>query len=71
MNELNLPVTGLMCIPPLEDEPSTHFGLLRTIAERHNLANLSIGMSNDYQLAAAMGATHLRIGTAIFGERNA
>ncbi len=64
-----LPVTGLMCIPPLEDEPAPHFALLREIAARHGLPHLSMGMSKDYGIAAALGATHVRIGTALFGPR--
>jgi pyridoxal phosphate enzyme (YggS family) len=67
--ELSLKLTGLMCIPPVDDDPSLHFALLKKLANRHNLANLSMGMSNDYALAASMGATHIRVGTAIFGER--
>jgi hypothetical protein len=62
-------VTGLMCIPPVGEEPSLHFALLREIAARHGLKNLSMGMSADYEIAIAFGATHVRVGTAIFGER--
>lgn len=69
VKELALPVAGLMCIPPLEENPAPHFALLKKLAEEHNLPHLSMGMSGDYALAAAMGATHVRIGTAIFGER--
>ena len=68
-DELGLPVIGLMCIPPLEEEPSPHFALLREIARRNGLSGLSMGMSADYELAVRLGATHVRIGTAIFGER--
>jgi len=64
-----LPVVGLMCIPPLDQEPSPHFALLREIARRHGLSELSMGMSADYEIAIRLGATHVRIGTAIFGER--
>jgi len=64
-----LPVVGLMCIPPAEDDPTLHFALLREIAKRHGLANLSMGMSGDYELAVQLGATHVRVGTAIFGAR--
>ena len=64
-----LPVVGLMCIPPLDQEPSPHFGLLREIARRHQLPELSMGMSADYEIAIRLGATHVRVGTAIFGER--
>ena len=66
---LELPVIGLMCIPPFDEEPSLHFALLREIARRHGLANLSMGMSADYPVAIAFGATHVRVGTAIFGRR--
>jgi pyridoxal phosphate enzyme (YggS family) len=64
-----LPVDGLMCIPPLDQEPSPHFALLREIARRHTLPGLSMGMSADYEIAIRLGATHVRVGTAIFGER--
>lgn len=67
---LNLPVVGLMCIPPVGEEPSLHFGLLREIARRHGLAGLSMGMSADYPVAVAFGATHVRVGSAIFGARD-
>lgn len=67
--EYGLPVGGLMCIPPIDDEPSLHFALLRKIAERNGLSELSMGMSGDYRIAIAFGATLVRIGTAIFGER--
>jgi len=66
---LHLPVIGLMCIPPLDQEPSPHFALLREMARRHGLAELSMGMSADYEIAIRLGATHVRVGTAIFGER--
>lgn len=69
VDELKLPVRGLMCIPPVDDEPSLHFALLREIARRHDLPWLSMGMSADYQVAIAFGATHVRVGTAIFGTR--
>jgi pyridoxal phosphate enzyme (YggS family) len=64
-----LAVEGLMCIPPAEDPPSPHFALLRTIADRHGLRVLSMGMSADFEAAIQLGATHVRIGTAIFGAR--
>jgi PLP dependent protein len=67
---LDLPIKGLMVIPPINEEPSLHFGLLRKIAQRNGLAGLSMGMSNDFESAIAMGATHIRVGSAIFGERN-
>jgi hypothetical protein len=68
-HEMNLPVVGLMCIPPADDEPSLHFALLAEIARRHGLDKLSMGMSADYEIAIKLGATHVRVGTAIFGER--
>lgn len=67
---LGLPVVGLMCIPPMGEEPSPYFALLRTIAERNGLAELSMGMSGDYEAAVELGATMVRVGTAIFGERD-
>jgi PLP dependent protein len=69
--EYQLPVVGLMCIPPAEDHPAPHFALLGEIAKRHGLAQLSMGMSGDYELAIQFGATHVRVGTAIFGVREA
>ena len=67
--ELDLPIVGLMCIPPIEEEPSLHFALLAKIAERNGLSGLSMGMSSDFERAIALGATHIRVGSAIFGER--
>ena len=67
---LDLPIKGLMVIPPINEEPSLHFGLLRKIAHRNGLTGLSMGMSGDFESAIAMGATHIRVGSAIFGERN-
>ena len=67
---LDLPIKGLMVIPPIHEEPSLHFGLLRKIAHRNGLEGLSMGMSSDFESAIAMGATHIRVGSAIFGERN-
>jgi PLP dependent protein len=64
-----LVIDGLMCIPPADDEPALHFALLREIARRNGLALLSMGMSGDFECAIRFGATHLRIGSAIFGER--
>lgn len=64
-----LTVSGLMCIPPAEDPPSAHFGLLAATARRHALPILSMGMSADYPAAIQMGATHVRVGSAIFGAR--
>jgi hypothetical protein len=66
-----LQVDGLMCIPPLEEAPAPHFTLTAKIAARNGLRLLSMGMSADFPVAIAMGATHVRIGTAIFGERAA
>ncbi len=66
---LDLPLRGLMCIPPVEEEPSLHFALLARIAERNGLSGLSMGMSGDFETAIALGATHVRVGSAIFGER--
>ncbi len=68
-NDLGLPVIGLMVIPPLEEEPSLHFALLAKIARRNGIARLSMGMSADYEIAVQFGATHVRVGSAIFGER--
>jgi pyridoxal phosphate enzyme (YggS family) len=66
---LNLPVRGLMCIPPVDEEPSLHFALLAKIAARNGLSGLSMGMSGDFESAIALGATHIRVGSAIFGAR--
>ncbi len=68
-DELGLPVEGLMCIPPLDEEPALHFALLREIARRNGLKSLSMGMSADFETAIRFGATHVRVGTAIFGPR--
>jgi pyridoxal phosphate enzyme (YggS family) len=68
-DEFGLSVKGLMCIPPVDEEPSLHFALLREIAHRNGLSGLSMGMSGDYQVAIAFGATLVRVGTAIFGAR--
>ena len=67
--EWGLPIEGLMCIPPAEDPPSPHFALLGMIAARHGITTLSMGMSGDYEAAIQMGATHVRLGSAIFGAR--
>jgi pyridoxal phosphate enzyme (YggS family) len=64
-----LPVAGLMCIPPADVEPAPYFALLAKLARRHGLAGLSMGMSADYETAVALGATHVRVGTALFGDR--
>lgn len=66
---LDLPIKGLMCIPPAEEEPSLHFALLAKIAARNGLTGLSMGMSGDFESAIALGATHVRVGSAIFGDR--
>lgn len=66
---LGLPVAGLMCIPPVEETPSLHFALLAKIAARNGLTGLSMGMSADFEEAVAFGATHVRVGSAIFGDR--
>jgi pyridoxal phosphate enzyme (YggS family) len=65
----NLPVEGLMCVPPVDEEPSLHFGLLAEMARRNGLKHLSMGMSADFEIAVAFGATLVRVGTAIFGPR--
>ena len=67
---LDLPLVGLMCIPPVDEEPSLHFALLAKIAARNGLTGLSMGMSSDFERAIAQGATHIRVGSAIFGERD-
>ena len=67
--DYGLPLAGLMCIPPFDEEPSLHFALLAKIAARNGLSGLSMGMSGDFERAIALGATHVRIGSAIFGER--
>ena len=66
---LDLPVAGLMCIPPVNEDPSLHFKLLGEIAARNGLNGLSMGMSGDFETAVAHGATHVRVGSAIFGDR--
>jgi hypothetical protein len=67
---LGLPLEGLMCIPPVEEEPALHFALLARIAERNGLRGLSMGMSADFERAIAQGATVVRVGSALFGERD-
>ena len=67
--KLDLPLRGLMCIPPVEEESSLHFALLAKIAARNGLSGLSMGMSGDFERAIALGATHVRVGSAIFGDR--
>jgi len=64
-----LPIAGLMCLPPAGTEPAPYFALLAKLARRHDVAGLSMGMSADYEEAVMIGATHVRVGTALFGER--
>ena len=66
----NLNIVGLMCIPPINEDPKRHFLTLADIAKNFNLSSLSMGMSNDFETALECGATHIRVGTKIFGERN-
>ena len=68
--ELGLPVKGLMCIPPVNEAAALHFALLAKIAARNDLSGLSMGMSGDFEDAVAQGATHIRVGSAIFGDRS-
>ena len=67
--DTGLPLAGLMCIPPADVEPAPYFALLAKLARRHGLDCLSMGMSSDYESAVAIGATHVRVGTALFGDR--
>ncbi|MCW8861995.1 MAG: YggS family pyridoxal phosphate-dependent enzyme [Rhodospirillales bacterium] len=69
VDDCALPVRGLMCIPPADEEPVLHFALLREIARRNGLSGLSMGMSDDFEAAIRFGATHVRVGSAIFGAR--
>lgn len=66
---LNLPVIGLMCVPPMEEDPTPHFAMLATLAKIYNLPSLSMGMSHDFPKAIAHGTSWIRIGTALFGQR--
>jgi uncharacterized pyridoxal phosphate-containing UPF0001 family protein len=68
-DELKLPVKGLMCIPPNGENPAPHFALLQKLARENALSLLSMGMSGDFESAIKFGATHVRVGSAIFGER--
>ena len=70
-DEVKLKITGLMCIPPVDEEVSMHFALLKTIAERNSIVTLSMGMSDDFEEAITFGANSVRIGSAIFGQREA
>lgn len=67
--ECGMDIRGLMCIPPLDDPPALHFALLKKLADENNLKELSMGMSADYELALPLGATYIRVGTGVFGER--
>ncbi len=66
---LKLEIEGLMCIPPVEDEPAVHFAFLAKLAKENRLSGLSMGMSSDFETAVQLGATHVRVGSAIFGSR--
>jgi pyridoxal phosphate enzyme (YggS family) len=66
---LGLNIVGLMCIPPLDEPSALHFAFLKKLADQHNLKDLSMGMSSDFEKAIPLGATYIRIGTALFGER--
>lgn len=68
-DQLELPVVGLMCVPPVEDEPALHFALLKKLAAEAGVPLLSMGMSDDFETAIRFGATHVRVGSAIFGAR--
>ncbi|MFN4015915.1 MAG: YggS family pyridoxal phosphate-dependent enzyme [Reyranella sp.] len=68
-DQYRLPIVGLMCIPPVDEEPALHFALLAKMAARNGLARLSMGMSADYETAVRLGATHVRVGSALFGSR--
>ncbi len=69
-NEINLPIQGLMCIPPIEEDPKHHFNKLQNLAIENGIAELSMGMSGDYQEAIQFKPTYIRLGTILFGERN-
>ena len=69
-SNFNLNIVGLMCLPPIDEDPRNHFSKLADLAKKFNLNCLSMGMSGDYQVALECGATHIRIGTHIFGERS-
>jgi len=68
-DQYQLPIVGLMCIPPVDEEPALHFALLAKMAARNGLTRLSMGMSADYETAVRLGATHVRVGSALFGSR--
>ena len=69
-NELKLNITGLMCIPPIQDDPKLHFAMLQELAHKNNLEELSIGMSNDYLSALEFNPKYIRLGSILFGKRN-
>jgi pyridoxal phosphate enzyme (YggS family) len=69
VKECDLHVTGLMCIPPVDDPPAMHFALLKKLAHENNMKDLSMGMSGDFEKAVALGSNYIRLGTVIFGER--
>jgi PLP dependent protein len=68
-DELKMEIEGLMCIPPVDEEPAIHFAFLAKLAREHGLPELSMGMSGDYEAAVELGATYVRVGSAIFGSR--
>lgn len=70
VRSMDLSVTGLMCIPPESEDPAPHFAMLAAMAARNGLSGLSMGMSSDFEVAIAAGATHVRVGSAIFGARD-
>ena len=70
VNSLNIPVKGLMCLPPIDENPSIHFCMLRELANKFELSELSMGMSMDFEKAINFGSTYLRIGSAFFGKRD-
>ena len=70
IGEYQLPITGVMAIPPVDQDPNLYFALLKKIADENNLKNISMGMSDDFENAIMMGANFIRLGTAIFGQRN-
>ncbi len=69
-NEINLSVSGLMCIPPIDEDPKYHFNILKVLANKYDINELSIGMSSDYQEALEFKPTYIRLGTILFGKRN-
>jgi PLP dependent protein len=69
-DELKLPIHGLMCIPPVDEEPAVHFAFLAKLAKENSVNGLSMGMSSDFEAAVNLGATHVRVGSAIFGARS-